>query len=185
MYPKKRIIVLLLLFTYSWARADTGVDDKTITSPLFKVEAKIVKGCVLGSGATSVASFGTIDFGGISSVAQNKDVISSSGAGSIIIRCTKNVSVTVALNNGVNASGSISGGRFLKNADTNETLRYQLYQDSGFSNIWGSGSNGGAVRTVVADGSIQTYPIYARLFSTTTLPSVGIYTDSIIVTVSY
>lgn len=164
--------------------ADTGVDDKTV-SQSFKVQAEIIKGCLLGSGGSDTSSFGTISFGNVSLLNQNKDVISSANAGSIIVKCTPGINVTISLNSGVNNSGSISNGRLLKNANTNETLSYQLFQDANFSSIWGNGSNGGSSKIISSSGTAESYPIYARLLAASTMPSVGTYTDTVTVTISY
>ncbi|WP_296271801.1 Csu type fimbrial protein [Pseudomonas sp. UBA6323] len=92
--------------------------------------------------------------------------------------------VILSLNAGLNAS-SVGGGRYL--ARGAERLRYQLYQDAARSVIWGNGSNGGTRMSInfPAGGATQTFTVYARLFSVSPMPSAGIYTDTITVTVSY
>lgn len=162
--------------------ADTGVNDVPINKA-FTVNAAIAAGCILGSGSSDVTAFGTINFGQISTLPANLDVSSTVGAGSIQVQCTPNTSLSIAINAGLNSS-NISTGRFLiKGA---ETLRYQLYQDSG-TTIWGNGTNGTTAKSLTfpASGLTQTYPVFARLFAVTPMPSAGIYTDTVTVTITY
>nr|WP_236712516.1 spore coat protein U domain-containing protein [Serratia symbiotica] len=66
-----------------------------------------------------------------------------------------------------------------------ETLLYQLYQDSNYSILWGDSSNGGMVRTITATGNTQEINVYARLFSSSILPTSGIYSDTVLLTIIY
>lgn len=165
------------------ALADTGVNDQ-IVSQSFELRAQVVPGCLLGTGSSDVTSFGSISFGQISTLNSNLDVVSTPGSGSIIVQCSPGTNFTLALNAGNHAS-SVGSGRFM--AKDSERLRYQLYQDAGYSVVWGNGSNGGASisTTFPASGNSLTYPVYARLFSVSPMPSAGVYTDTVTVTLSY
>ncbi|WP_410961873.1 spore coat U domain-containing protein, partial [Salmonella sp. SAL4457] len=80
-----------------------------------------------------------------------------SGAGSIVLTCTPGMTVSVALDYGVN--GGSSSQRYLKRVSGNETLAYQLYQDAAYSQVWG---NGALARTIANfPASTQTYTVYA------------------------
>lgn len=162
---------------------DTGVNDQII-SQSFQVRAEIVPGCLLGAGGGDATSFGSISFGQISTLPSNLDTASTPGNGSIVLQCAPGTAVSVSLNTGLNAS-SVGGGRYLANGT--ERLRYQLYQDAARSIVWGDGSNGGTRMSInfPVGGATQSYTVYARLFSVSPLPSAGIYTDTITVTVSY
>lgn len=177
-------VILLPLLLYLPVYADTGVDNLSLSKPI-AVNAKVFSGCSLGRGASDVSQFGTINFGTLSSLENNIDVVSTENLGSIIIKCNPNTHVNIALNSGSHVSGSINSGRKLKNAITNETLLYQLFQNSGFSTIWGNGSNGGSTLAITTNGSVQEYPVYARLFSNSILPSAGTYSDTVTVTINY
>nr|WP_240775683.1 spore coat U domain-containing protein [Nissabacter sp. SGAir0207] len=174
-----------LLCLLPWgASGDTGVDDLSRTQA-FTVNATLVNGCVLGSGTSDVSTFGTLSFGSRSSLDTAADVASNQGTGSVVLRCTPGTSVTLALGNGNNVTGSIASGRLLRNASTGETLLYQIYQDAGRTTVWGNGSNGGTVQAFSATGAVQEYKLYARLFASSTLPTAGNYSDSVLVTVTY
>ncbi|WP_061795455.1 Csu type fimbrial protein [Serratia ficaria] len=175
---------LLLCLPLAAALGDTGVNDMTKSQP-FTVNASVVKGCVLGSGVSDVATFGSLNFGQISSLNNNVSLVSSIGAGSVQLRCNPGLSVTLALGLGNHVTGSISAGRKLQHAASAETLLYQLYQDSNYSTPWGDGGNGGAAQTLVATGSTQEIKVYARLFATSTLPTSGVYSDTVLLTVTY
>lgn len=160
--------------------ANTGVNDQS-TSQSFQVSAQVESGCVLGSGATDTNSFGTINFGRLGQIATDLNVTSTSGSGSIILQCTPNTPITIAIDAGRHAR---AGARYL--AKGSETLRYQLYQDSAFSVAWGDNSGAGtALSMSFPSTGAQTLPIYARLFRAPVLPSAGIYTDVVTVTVTY
>ncbi|AEB58740.1 Csu type fimbrial protein [Ectopseudomonas mendocina] len=165
------------------AHGDTGVNDQ-IVSQSFQLRAEIVPGCLLGAGGSDATSFGSISFGSISTLPSNLDAASTPGNGSIVLQCSPGTAVSISLNAGLNAS-SVGGGRYL--ARGAERLRYQLYQDAARSLIWGDGSNGGTRLSVnfPVGSATQTYTVYARLFAVSPLPSAGIYTDTITVTVSY
>lgn len=154
----------------------------------FNVTATIAQGCMLGSsGTTDVSSFGTINFGSnISSLFTPINVASSQNSGSVVIKCTPNIPVTVALNAGSNATGNIgTTGRLMKLSTGTATLPYQLYQNTNRTTIWGNGSNGGQLLSFTSDGTVQVFNVYATLFSTPTLPAVGQYNDLVTVTVTY
>lgn len=184
MTMRASICGLLFCLPLSPAQSDTGVNNLTKSQP-FTVNATVVKGCVLGSGVSDVTTFGTLNFGQLSSLSNAVSVVSNSGAGSVLFRCNPGLSVTLALGVGNHVTGSIAGGRKLQNAVTSETLLYQLYQDSNYATLWGDGANGGAAQTVAATGSTQEIKVYARLFSTSTLPTNGVYSDTVLLTVTY
>lgn len=173
---------LSLLLAAAAAFADTGTNELSVVRPAFVVKAGIAAGCLLGAGSSDVTTYGNISFGQITTLPSNIDVTSAVGAGSIQLQCTPGTPLTIALGTGVNSS-NISTGRFL--AKGAETLRYQLYQDSG-TTIWGNGTNGTTVKSLTFPvGGTQTYSVFARLFAVTPMPSAGIYSDTVVVTVTY
>lgn len=160
--------------------ANTGVNDQFINQS-FQISAHVEPGCVLGSGATDTNSFGTINFGRLGQLATDFNVVSTSGSGSILLQCTPDTPITIAIDAGRHGG---AGARYL--AKGSETLRYQLYQDPAFSVVWGDNSAvGTAMSMSFPSTGAQTLPIYARLFRAPVLPSAGIYTDVVTVTVTY
>lgn len=178
-----RAALCLALLVLVWpALADTGTNELNVQQS-FQIRAGIVNGCLLGTGATDVSTYGSLNFGQFGTLPADVSTVTTPGGGSIILQCTPGMTLTIALSAGANTT-TVSAGRLL--AKGAETLRYQLYQDAAYSIVWGSGSNGAALRSIIFPaGTSQTYPVYARLFSTATMPSAGIYTDTVTVTITY
>ncbi|MFL4555921.1 spore coat U domain-containing protein [Yersinia kristensenii] len=179
-YPTLIQLLVLSLF----GLPVSGSYGETLNSP-FAVKATILPGCILGSGTADSSSFGSLNFGNISSLSTAINIVSSQNAGSIIIQCSGTPSITLALNSGANTTGNISAGRRLLNSATGEYLFYQIFQDSARSVIWGNGSNGGTAQVISANSTLQQIILYAQLFASSTLPTAGNYTDTLLVTVTY
>ncbi|MFV8799579.1 spore coat U domain-containing protein [Yersinia sp. LJYL362] len=179
-YPTFIQLLVLGLFSLSI----TGSYGDTLNSP-FAVKASILPGCILGSGTADSSSFGALNFGNVSSLSTAINIVSSQNAGSIIIQCSGTPSITLALNSGANTTGNIATGRRLLNSATGEYLFYQIFQDSARSVIWGNGSNGGTTQVITANSTLQQIVLYAQLFASSTFPTAGNYTDTLLVTVTY
>ncbi|HHL2562199.1 TPA: spore coat U domain-containing protein [Yersinia enterocolitica] len=151
----------------------------------FAVNATILPGCILGSGNSDSSSFGALNFGNVSSLSTAINIVSSQNAGSIMIQCSGTPSITLALNSGANTTGNIATGRRLLNSATGEYLFYQIFQDSARSVIWGNGSNGGTAQVITANSTLQQIVLYAQLFASSSFPTAGNYTDTLLVTVTY
>ncbi|WP_426768586.1 Csu type fimbrial protein [Erwinia aphidicola] len=148
----------------------------------FQVSAVIESGCSLqNTTQNDGVNFGTINFGEHSAINQNVDVSSSSGAGSLSVICTPGTTLSIALDYGIN--GGNSNSRFLINETRSRALAYQLYQDAGYSRIWGTGVEAATIDSYPS--STQTYTVYARLFPISQPPPSGTYTDTVTVTMSY
>lgn len=151
-------------------------------SDSFQVSAVIENGCTFGSKTDADDfHFGIIDFGEHSAINGNVDVASSNGAGSLSVTCTPGSTVAIALDYGIN--GGNSSARYLINGAGNRTLAYQLYQDAGYSRMWGAGA--AAVSVTSFPASTETFTVYARLFPVSQPPPADTYTDTITVTLTY
>ncbi|WCD81422.1 Csu type fimbrial protein [Pseudomonas sp. TUM22785] len=180
---RRPLVASLALLPGLGCFADTGLNELQITQ-LFEIKAAVTAGCILGSGSSDVTTYGSINFGQVSTLPSDVTRVSTVGNGSIQLQCTPGTSLSIALNAGLNTA-SVTGGRYMiKGA---ETLRYQLYKDAGYSAVWGDGSNGATAMSLTysATSGTQSYPVYARLFAVATMPSAGIYTDTVTVTVTY
>lgn len=107
---------------------------------------------------SQTTDFGTLSFGTLSSLYNNVDVASTSGAGSIIVTCTPGTAISIALDYGVN--GGSATRRYMSNGGGN-TLAYQLYQDANRANVWGNSTL--ALSVASFPSSTQTYTVYGRL----------------------
>lgn len=120
-------------------------------------------------------------------------VITAAGAGSVTVNCSKKTAYTIGLlpSNGVATGAGVMTATNLPvvysplNADT---VKYQLYQNSGLSTVWGntpatntlSGTGTGAAQTAV--------PVYGKVTSTATellAVTPDNYVDTVTVSVVY
>jgi spore coat protein U-like protein len=97
--------------------------------------------------------------------------------GSVIVTCTVGSAYTVDLGQGSNYS---SGRRM--NFTTNY-LSYDLYKDSGDTQIWGS-TSGGSTASGTGTGLAQTLTVYGLLPASQNEPA-GAYIDTVSATVSF
>lgn len=168
-------LILLPFILCNQARSATAVTTFTVT-------ANLTNGCVFGSSLSSpTTNLGTLNFGSMSSITSNVDTISTAGAGSVVVTCTPGTTVSIAMDYGTH--GGTATRRFMQNTTNTDQLGYQLFQDAARSQVWGTGA---LVKTVASfPATTQTYPVYARLYAVTTLPSAGTYTDTVTVTLTY
>lgn len=137
----------------------------------FTVSATVAKAC-------------TID-------ANNMDMGTWSGTGNldgtttVTVKCTNGTSYNVALDNGTN--GTSTADRKL--GDGAERLSYNLYRDSGRTQVWGStigtdtvsGSGNG-----MATANERNIDVFARIAQADLLAAKpGTYTDSVTATITY
>ncbi|HDZ1003214.1 TPA: spore coat U domain-containing protein [Klebsiella variicola] len=107
--------------------------------------------------------------------------------GRLAVQCSQGKPYTVYLGSGNNPGEG--GSRQMANGDAR--LPYQLYQNAAHTLIWNetggilqTGGSGGV--SLMGSGSEQTLPVYGRIQAGTTVPgTVGAYTDTVTVTVSY
>jgi spore coat protein U-like protein len=155
--------------------------ETLVKSIPMQISAVIKNGCILNGSVTSGVSLGTIRFGAVA-LNQPAYAISSENAGSVMLQCTPGTQVSIALNAGKHAN-NIEGGRKLRQANTGDTLLYQLYQDAAYTKIWGN--NVGSSLSMTATGGKDTLIVYAKLMPIASFPSAGSYQDTVTVTVTY
>lgn len=174
-----RLLALTVLLT---AVIYHSVNAATTITKTFNVSATITGGCAFGSSpASPVTSLGTLNFGSLSSIPANVDITSASGAGSVVVTCTPGMAVSIAIDYGT--YGGSSTQRYMADATGTKKMAYQLYQDAARKNVWGTGTLAMSIASFPA--TTQTYPLYGRLFSVSTLAAAGVYTDTVNVTLTY
>jgi spore coat protein U-like protein len=127
--------------------------------------------------STALAATCTVSSSGVSF--GNYDPLSGAdtdSAGTIRLRCDESVSATIALSPG---SGSITT-RTMSNGSSQ--LAYNLYTNAQRIVVWGDGTGGSD--TVTVQGDTVDYPVYGVVASRQRV-TVGSYTDTITLTVSY
>jgi len=134
----------------------------------FTISMNVPSTCILNS-ATS------LDFGARSSLLGNL-----SGNAAFIILCAIGVEYTVSVNDGLHDEGS--GLRHMRRGSTPHRIRYEIYKNAIRSQRFGSTGNERLVDTMIGrDKSIR---FYGHVFAQP-IPSVGTYTDTLVVTVEY
>ena len=153
-------------FRYRYAgslNCNSGVG--TIARPSFNVTAIVPADCRVAAE--------NVDFGVQSGLGSNLD-----GIGRVSVTCTPGTAYAVGLNNGL--AGTDPASRRMTRAD--QYVIYGLYKDAARSQPWG---NSGAEQTTGAGtGTPQSVTVYGRVPPQAT-PSPGVYTDTVIVTVTY
>ncbi|CFQ33433.1 Csu type fimbrial protein [Yersinia aleksiciae] len=162
------IICLVLLQTYP-ANAKTA----NIT-----VSATLLPTCIVGTVAGDPTNVGgTLNFGSATVLNSQIAVTGQTGNGAISIQCSKSTRFTILL--GAGQSGNVNS-RYLSGGPTSQHVSYNLYTDSAHSQIW----NNTVGVSQVATGQAVTLIVYG-LIPIQSTPAVGIYTDTIQVTVNW
>lgn len=136
-----------------------------VVRPSFNVSATVPMNCRISTRDIDFGSQGVLD-------------VNVDATGQVEVRCTPGNTYSIALSGG-NAGASPAQRKMKKGA---ETITYGLYKDARRSQPWGEN----AETTVMArgDGNHQRFTVYGRVPVQHT-PSPGIYTDTVIVTVTY
>jgi spore coat protein U-like protein len=112
---------------------------------------------------------------------------SADTTGTISVTCTgtagDSASYTVTINSGLGSFGS------RKMYSGSDSLTYNLYKDSGCTQVWGDGSAStvslsGSV-TLTSSSATNNYVVYSRIASGQRAAKAHTYSDSLLVTVNY
>jgi len=104
----------------------------------------------------------------------------------VSVTCTSGSPYTVGMDNGLNASGNqrrmINGANF---------INYGLYLDNAHTLPWTTGATNTTCTTAgqcyigTGNGSAQSINIYGNVPTVATAPPAGIYTDTVLMTITY
>ncbi len=131
-------------------------------------------------------STSTVDFGNINDIGMTKRDYTAQGA--VNTTCNFGTPYSIYLGDGNNR---IAGGFRRMINSNNEFISYQLYKDSNYSTVWdatGGVTNVGGTGEVskTGTGSAQTTTVYGKIPQGTAIASrPGVYSDSVVVTVTY
>lgn len=139
----------------------------TATTTTFTVNGSVAANCLV--------SVQNIDFG-------TRGVLSSDAdaTGSVTATCTPGATYTISLNGGTTNSAP-TARKMSKGA---ETVTYGLYKDAARSQPWGDATTPGSTVAGTGNGTAQALTVYGRVPPQTT-PSPGVYTDTVVVTLTY
>lgn len=137
----------------------------------FTVSATVAKACTIDANNMNMGTWSGIG---------NLD-----GTTTVTVKCTNGTSFNVALDNGAN--GTSTADRKL--GDGAERLSYNLFRDSGRTQVWGStiGTNTvSGTGTGMATANERSIDVYARIAQADLLAAKpGTYTDSVTATITY
>jgi spore coat protein U-like protein len=100
----------------------------------------------------------------------------------VSVTCTSGTPYQLGLNAGSGAGATVAARKMTK-LPTANTVTYCLYRNAARSQIWGT-TIGSDTRSGTGTGLAQSFTVYGRVPSQTTPPA-GVYTDTIIATVTY
>ncbi|WP_322866318.1 spore coat U domain-containing protein [Aquicoccus sp. G2-2] len=136
--------------------------------PDFKVSADTVASCELDVGA--------MDFGRISGLG----MAPADATASVDVRCTNGTNYSVSM--GLGEGSGVSDPEQRKMSSLGNTLTYGLFHDPGHSQVWGEAPASRV--TGAGSGYDQRYTVYGRIYQGQQT-QIGVYRDSVIVTVNY
>ncbi|QXP85002.1 spore coat U domain-containing protein [Methylococcus sp. Mc7] len=154
--------------------AGAGTTEAASTTATFAVTAAVANNCRLRN-VTAVA-FGAYDpTGGTATTA----------AGSFDVRCTKSsTAYGIYLSGGSGSGASCTGTPVRAMTAGTDSLPYGLYQNAGYTTVWGCDATNQYNYTSTSSGAWTTVPIYGQIPADQDVPA-GSYSDTITVTVNF
>lgn len=168
-------LIVAMLFTLFSLPPNTAVAaTKTAT---ISITTTILPACEAGSTTSGITTFGSFNFGTYSNLDQNIAVSGQANTGAIRVKCVAGVAYKVVM--GAGNSGNVSQ-RYMMNSLTSLRINYNLYTDAAHLTIW----NNLVGVSKVATGLDEWLPVYGMVPPQTT-PLAGVYSDTVLVTVSW
>lgn len=175
----KNIIFVPLALTAAFISAN--IQAATATGTL-TVKATIASSCAINTSATGAVSGAVLDFGNISGLTANVDASTSTTGGTKIgVLCNNGTTWSLAADGGVNVNAS-QRRMASQTLTTKQYLPYNLYSDSTRATAIPVGT---AFQTGTGTGALQTYDVYGRIPSGSTLPGADSYLDTVTLTITY
>jgi spore coat protein U-like protein len=118
----------------------------------------------------------------------NYDALSATavtGSANLSVTCTKDATAyVITINPGANGAGTGSSvTRAMKDPVSGNTASYNLYQDSGYSTVWGTTTATGYSFSAAGTAG-NTIPVYGKVPASQNI-TVGTYTDALTVTANF
>lgn len=151
----------------SYGLANCNLLENSVSVPSFEVSADVVASCDIN---TTALAFGTIP-------TQINEPVNADAA--INVSCTDTTPYTISLDMG-NGGGNDPTKRKMSTGLT--SLTYGIYMDGARTQPWGT--QPGSTVSGLGAGLSQSYPVYGQVPAGQNA-AIGVYTDSVMVTVSY
>lgn len=169
-------LTLLALAAGLLAAGNAAAGPSPQTADL-NVSASVARSCMVTS--TDALAFGEYD------PAQANFANPLDGTGAVNVRCTRDVSATVTLDEGqAKATGSSCGAPQRQMSGGTERLRYDIYQDSNRTSAWGCDAANAATFTSAASNAITSLTAYGRIPAGQDVAA-GSFSDTVRVTVTF
>jgi len=151
----------------------TGCTSPLLTGnqagPSFQVDTTIPKSCLL-----SIAQH--INFGAVPLLTSNLDA-----EGSLSVQCTNTTPYSIAMNAGGGVGATVMDRKMT--GPGGSTVSYRIFRDGGRTQNWGQTINTDTLAGT-GTGLSELVPAFGRVEAQTT-PTIGVYTDTVLVTISY
>jgi spore coat protein U-like protein len=164
MTPSRRLVVAAALATMAMPTLAA-----TATST-FQVNGTVVATCSVSATA--------LNFGASIPTPVNSNIDATS---TITATCSNSVPFSIALNAGNGVGATVITRKMSSGPNA---VDYAMYTDAGRTNVWGDGTPGSSVNTLTGTGAAQAIPVYGRI-PTGQTPAIGIYSDTILVTLTF
>ncbi len=165
------LFLVLVCGQFEWARA-TGSASSSVL-----VTTTVPAICTISTAAITFASYDPVNA---------HATVPDDQSGTIIVRCIKGVAgITIDLGVGANNRGGQR--RMVNSAKPDTFLDYEVFQDTGRSQVWGRGDNG-PVRSgsdLDGTGSDVSVTMYGRIPPAQTSASPGTYNDTLVSSINF
>ena len=145
-----------------------GVSNAATATGSFQISMTIQSTC-------SVQSISDLAFGSQTSITSNLDAATTIG-----VVCTNGTPYNIGLSAGTGSGASVTSRLLTSGANT---VPYSIYRDSNRTQVWGVTTNVDT-QSGTGNGSTQNFTAYGRIAPVSN-PTVGVYADTVAVTVTY
>jgi spore coat protein U-like protein len=149
----------------------------TVTGSI-SVTANSVKDC-------KIANTPTIAFGNYDPLTQTTNLQNNTGL--ITLQCTKGVTATIALDNGLNygkATGYATDRAMSDGATTPNYLAYDIYTSNTYATIWNT-TNTVSLGPFTSVNTPLSATLYAQIFGSQDVPTPDAFSDTVGITVTF
>lgn len=158
-------LVVLLSGTVSASQSFAATATTTVA-----VSATVIDSCTVNAAPMSFGNYNVITGGTL-------DIV-----GTVTPHCTTGTLYAISLDAGV-GSGATMQVRQLT-GPVGATLMYSIYTDVNHTTVWGDGTGGTVMQSGTGNGATQPITMYGRIPAEQN-PTVGTYSDTVTVTLTY
>ncbi|MBC7985517.1 MAG: spore coat U domain-containing protein [Sphingomonadaceae bacterium] len=151
------------------AAMTAGSANAATATTTFTVNATVLKACVVSALPLAFGNYDPTSGSGVN------------GSTTLSVLCTNGTSFTTGLNAGTASGATVSTRRMSNGANT---LSYGLYQDAARTTNWGNTAGTDTPAAQTAGVGATSLTVYGAIPASQNVP-IGVYSDTITVTVTY